>query len=56
MKLKYQGFECKDSETSRTRLEITISSPKTVLFQSGVVRHLHLQSTECPLAKKEMKV
>jgi len=56
MKLKDQGFECKDPETSRTRLEIIISSPKTASFQSDVVRHLHLQSAEHPPAKKETKV
>jgi hypothetical protein len=46
-----QGFRI-----SRTKLEITISSPKTAPFQSGVVRHLHLQSIERPPAKKETKV
>jgi hypothetical protein len=55
-KLKDLGFGCKDSESSRTRLEITISSPKTTSFQSSVVRHLHLQSIERPPAKKETKV
>jgi len=32
MKLKDQGFECKDSETSRTGLEIAISNPKQHRF------------------------
>ena len=56
MKLKDQGFECKDSKTSRTKLEIAISNPKTASFQSGAVRRLHIQSTERPPAKKERKV
>jgi len=53
MKLKDLGFECKDSETLRTRLEITISSPITTPFQSGVVRHLHLQSIERRLQRRK---
>jgi len=56
LKIKRPGVECKDLETSRTRLEITILSPKTAPFQSGAVRHLHLQSTKRPPAKKETKV
>jgi hypothetical protein len=46
-----QGFR-----NFKNKLEITISSPKTTPFQSGAVRHLHLESTERPPAKKKTKV